>query len=141
MIAPLDDSSPNRAMVEVIQPPMDLARKTGVGRSIDPMALERAVADLGRMGEEYLDDTARDLALLKGLTAAANAADRPLAELYGRIRAVVHDMRGVGGSFGFVLAGQMADSLHRLLTLRPEDAPLPAVAAHIDSLRAPSPGG
>lgn len=48
-----------------------------------------------------------------------------------------HDVRGNGGVFGFPLAGQVADSLCKLLTQCPASAlPAQIVDQHVDAIRA-----
>jgi HPt (histidine-containing phosphotransfer) domain-containing protein len=122
--------------VLIIPPELALAVKLGPGKGIDPAVLERAEQAVAAMAHSYLEWAAKDVGRLQ----AAVGTARPLGEAASleELRAIAHEVRGQGGSFGFPLISRVATSLYRLLR---ESEHLSAegfdiVEAHVEALRA-----
>ena len=79
--------------------------------AINPEAVARAECTVTSMSEEYLEWVRGDL----------DELDKTLREARGSVRAVdqlprkAHDIRGQGGSFGFLLISQVADARHKVI--------------------------
>jgi len=128
--------SPSGARYEIITPPNRVARKvTQDGVSLEEMerreaevlvesagsyhaALEEQVARLRELGRHLDTEVSEDQAAM-------------LAE----ITRIGHDIKGQAPSFGYPLAGKIADTLNRLLQHPPRrDKLVPALRTYIDAL-------
>jgi HPt (histidine-containing phosphotransfer) domain-containing protein len=126
---------------EVIVPPNKL--KKAVGKAVaagapgqdDPVArAEAALAELSTEFSSWMDteckrlDQARRKVKRSGLKGAARD------DLFH----AAHDIKGEAETFGFPLAGLVADSLCRLIEHTPDlqRVPLPLVDQHVDAVRA-----
>jgi len=132
-------SAQGQQIAEIIEPPHTIADKTGRGGHVDPAALDRAAASLAVLADDYLVGLGRDMltleAQLAALTAGARGAGSAAPE---PMLALVHEMRGMGGTFGFTLVSRFADRLHGILSEPGTigDARLAAIALHVRILRA-----
>ncbi len=113
----------------------------GVGReklSISIVALEKAQAALETLSEDYPDWVSKHIDQLTALV--VNAAEKPenRSDIFAEINHIAHDMKGQGGTFGYVLVTIFADSLHKFTTKTAgrTDQHLEIVKAHIDVMRA-----
>ena len=127
---------------EVIVPPNKLKKAVGKataasarGGQDDPVArAEAALAELSTEFSSWMDtecerlDQARRKVAQSGLTGAAQD------ELFH----AAHDIKGEAETFGFPLAGRIADSLCRLIehTPDPQRVPIALVEQHVDAVRA-----
>lgn len=128
-------------VAEIIEPLRTLADKTGRGGHFDPAVLHRAAANLSGMTDDYLDTLDRDVIKLEALLAAlADESWQPEAAIHpiNAMIALVHEMRGLGGTFGFPLISRFADRLHGILSEpgRIDAAKLEAIGLHVRTLRA-----
>ena len=105
----------------------------------DPSALKRADDAMKAMGgsfEQWLDDDIRKLQIARVAAQNAGWSDVALDALFS----AAHDVKGMGGSYGFPLATQLAASLCRLIETDAGKAAARAnprlVLAHVDALRA-----
>jgi chemotaxis protein histidine kinase CheA len=124
---------------EVIMPPNKLAKaiaKVLPGAPVDdPVArAEAALAEIAEEFSSWMDAECERLVTARGKlrTSGANAATRD--ELFR----AAHDIKGEADTFGFPLAGQVADSLCRLIEHSPEFARVPfsLIDQHVDAVRA-----
>jgi hypothetical protein len=128
-----------------ITPPNTLAKvKTGDGKGrIDPRLLARAEAALSKLEEGYPDWAAEEAEGLEQALAAAriDGADRD-AQLRRMFRHAL-DLKGQGGTFGFRLITEIADSLAGFVEPPPALSPraIEIIQAHIDALHAVIGGG
>lgn len=99
-------------------------------------ALQEAGAALDDLANDYPLQALARVADLEGALHAL-PADGAAGDALGKIYAIAHEMRGLGGTFGFPLVTDIADSLCALLEDRTEaSAPLrEAIGVHVDSLR------
>jgi hypothetical protein len=105
----------------------------------DQTSLKRADDAMKAMGgsfEQWLDDDIRKLQIARVAAQNAGWSEGALEALYG----IAHDLKGMGGAYGFPLVTQIAASLCRLIET---DAGKFAaqrnpglVTAHVDALRA-----
>ena len=124
---------------EVILPPNKLAKaiaKVAPGAPVDdPVArAEAALAEIADEFSSWMDAECERLITARGKlrTSGVNAATRD--ELFR----AAHDIKGEADTFGFPLAGEVADSLCRLIEHSPEFArvPLSLIDQHVDAVRA-----
>ena len=118
----------------MIEPPDDLKRHALVEGSAEDISAQIAKAEesLNVLKEEFGGWMERELERLDEALAAFVAA--PNSEKPGFFRAV-HDVRGQAGTFGFPLAGRIADNLCRLLDAAIQ-VPADIVSAHVHAIRA-----
>ena len=105
----------------------------------DQTALKRADDAMKAMGgsfEQWLDDDVRKLQIARVAAENAGWSEGALDALYG----AAHDLKGMGGAYGYPLVTQLAASLCRLIetdagkfAARRNPA---LVLAHVDALRA-----
>ena len=124
---------------QFIQPPNTLKLKVGGNRfgGIDAAALAKAEAALQSLAGQFDQWLADELVKLDGARSAiqANGYTTATAEaLYMR----AHDLKGLGGTYGFPLITRVAASLCKLTddeAVRMK-APLFLIDAHIDAIKA-----
>jgi ribosomal protein S18 acetylase RimI-like enzyme len=91
---------------------------------------------MGCSFEQWLDDDIRKLQIARIAAQNAGWSDGAFEVLFG----AAHDLKGMGGSYGFPLVTQMAASLCRLIETDAGKAAARTepglVLAHIDALRA-----
>jgi HPt (histidine-containing phosphotransfer) domain-containing protein len=123
---------------DVIVPPHRLKKAVAKGPQVpaeDPVA--RAEAALAALSHEFSDwmaaecerlDRARRAIITSGFT----------GRTYDELFRAAHDIRGEAETFGFPRAGEVADSLCRLIEHTPErdKIPMALVAQHVDAVRA-----
>ncbi len=123
---------------EVIHVPNVLRAKVGGSfGGIDPAAIAKAEAALKALSsnfDSWLQDEVGKLEAARTAIRAQGMNAETAAQLYVH----VHDLKGLGSTYGFPLIGRIAASLCNLMG-RPEAhtaAPLVLVDAHIDAIRA-----
>ncbi|MBX7249328.1 MAG: Hpt domain-containing protein [Caulobacteraceae bacterium] len=124
---------------QFIQPPNTLRLKVGGSRfgGIDPAALAKAEAALANLSSQFEEWLADEMRKLDGARAEIQAHGYTVATaetLYLR----AHDMKGLGGTYGYPLITRVAASLCKLTdeeAVRMK-APLFLIDAHIDAIKA-----
>lgn len=124
---------------QFIQPPNTLRLKVGGSRfgGIDPAALakaEAALADLSSQFDEWLNDEMKKLDAARAEIQTHGYTPATAETLYLR----AHDMKGLGGTYGYPLITRIAASL---CALTDEErvrmkAPVFLIDAHIDAIKA-----
>ncbi len=119
--------------------PRTTGRKMLLRPLFDMSALKRADDAMKAMGgsfEQWLDDDIRRLQIARITAQNERWSDGALDGLFG----VAHDLKGMGGAYGFPLITQIAASLCRLIETDAGKAAARAkpglVMAHVDALRA-----
>lgn len=113
----------------------------GAGRdklSISLVALEKAQAALTALSEDYPDWVSKHIEQLVDLTVKSANDPEKRKDFFAEIHAIAHDMKGQGGTFGYILVTIFADSLHKFTskTSGVSDHHLEIVKAHVDVMRA-----
>ncbi len=124
---------------QLIQPPNTLRLKVGGGRfgGIDSAALAKAEAALQNLSsqfDEWLNDEVVKLDAARADIQAEGYTPATAEGLYLR----AHDMKGLGGTYGFPLITRVAASLCKMTdhdNVRMK-APLFLIDAHIDAIKA-----
>ena len=124
---------------QFIQPPNTLRLKVGGSRfgGIDPSALakaEAALANLSSQFDEWLNDELRKIDAARTAIGAEGYTTATAETLYLR----AHDMKGLGGTYGYPLITRVAASLCKLTDeehVRMK-APLYLIDAHLDAIKA-----
>jgi len=124
---------------QFIQPPNTLRLKVGGSRfgGIDPAALAKAEAALQSLSgqfDEWLNDELVKLDAARAEIQANGYTPASAETLYLR----AHDMKGLGGTYGYPLITRVAASLCKLTdeeAVRMK-APLYLIDAHIDAIKA-----
>lgn len=129
-----------QARARAVVRPNTLAKKAGPGKGIDAGKLALADQVIVNMSDHYMDHAADELERLEALVdTMENAADDAArADAAKAIYAIVHEMRGEAGTFGYDLASRVGTAFCRYIdALERIDAAAPVVARHhSDSLRA-----
>lgn len=125
---------------EVITPPTNLRDKVSISANgVNPEMLEKAEQVIASLSPSYLtwveDDLRRAQAVLEKIETCSGDDAKPLlAELF----TIVHDIKGQGGSFNYVLMTVVGKYLCRFIEAV-QDAPRPShwpvLRVHVDSLR------
>ena len=113
----------------------------GAGRerlNISLEALEKAQAALAALSEDYPDWVSKHIQQLVDLTVKSALTPEKRKDFFAEIHAIAHDMKGQGGTFGYILVTIFADSLHNFTskTSGVTDQHLEIVKAHVDVMRA-----
>lgn len=120
-----------------------LDKTAGLGKTdrmeiaIDPVALAKAEAALQEMAQDYPDWVSGLIDQL--FEQHRRAVDTPTERKsrFDTISRIAHDMKGQGGTFGYPLITDFADSLYGFTNNRKtiEDNHVEIVKAHLDSMR------
>lgn len=101
----------SRPDVEIIPAPDDLKRKAGGGRPQSAKAIDSVLADMNRVMEAQKENYSRLVkASVERFHRLADDASMPADRRMRELRSVAHELRGIAGTFGYVLAGRIADS-------------------------------
>lgn len=125
---------------KIINPPNTLKKAKigdGPGR-LDPNILDRAEKAVSRMSEDYARWANEDLVNLEaGLDKLRSGTKDMKAEIADMFRMAI-DMKGQGGSFGYILITAIADSLMKFIEGRTEvnEFDREVIAAHLGAMRA-----
>ena len=124
---------------EVIQPPNKLkkavVKAAAAAPGDDPVArAEAALAELSNEFSSWMDTECERLIQTRQALKRAGINATTRDELFR----AAHDIKGEAETFGFPLAGQVADSLCRLIEHSPEFEHVPAelIDKHVDAVRA-----
>ncbi|MEM1138449.1 MAG: hypothetical protein AAGH45_01095 [Pseudomonadota bacterium] len=110
----------------------------GGSLDIDKEALEKAQAAFETVAEDYPDWVMGNIKTLidhhTDLHGAAEGHDRE--RIYTKVRELTHDMRGQGGTFGYPLITNFADSLYGFVgpNAGTSDNHLEIIKSHIDAM-------
>ena len=126
--------------VQIIKPPNSLRKaKIGTGKGkLDPEVLQRAEQMVAKIQSNYTEWADEDLsaleAMLDDLQAGKGDQDAVVKQLYR----ISLDIKGSGGSFGFLMMSEVAGSLNDFLENRSNLTALEiaVVASHVSALRA-----
>ena len=118
-------------------PPVGPSRSSNLDR-LDALTAE-AEAAIARLAEGYPELAMADLAGAEAALAAALDGPAPRPEQLLRLHNFAHNLKGQGGSFGYLLVTRIAQSLCELVPddigrLPTPDA-VPLIRAHLDALR------
>lgn len=124
---------------EMIETPHDLRSKCkplrGKAAEVDPIA--RAEQELARLSVRF-DNWMEDETDAMEAAFAAHAADTSDSVKADGFYRTMHDLRGQSETFGYPLAGEVADNLCRLLETVPDRKLIPTaiVERHVQAIRA-----
>lgn len=107
--------------------------------SISLEALEEAEKALNKMSEDYPDWVAGLIVKLQEQHGRCVDTPEKRHEFFEEINHIAHDMKGQGGTFGYPLITNFADSLYGFTIKRPGDITdnqIELVKSHVDSMRA-----
>ena len=125
---------------QIIKPPNNLRKaKEGSGKAmLDPAVLERAekvVEDLQKNYTEWADEDLGALeAALDRLQTGGDGGEKVVKDLFR----ISLDLKGSGGSFGYLMISEVAGSLNNFLGRRTDFSLLDmeVIDAHVSALRA-----
>ena len=103
--------------LEIINPPNTLKSKVSVGGpgAVDPAALERAEKVIAGMAGSYLKWVQDDLVKIAGAYDKLVSGQHDRKQVLSEIFQISHDMKGQGGSFGYVLMTSVGNELCRII--------------------------
>jgi chemotaxis protein histidine kinase CheA len=126
--------------VQIINTPNNLRKaKVGEGKGkLDPAVLERAERVVEKIQNEYTEWADDDLGALEAALADLQSGGEDQTPILKDLYRLALDLKGSGGSFGYLMMSEVAASLHdflgdrtRLTTLEIE-----VVSSHVSTLRA-----
>lgn len=124
---------------EVINPPHKLASKVGTGGpgAVTPEVLEQAEQVIVGMTDNYLEWVERDLDALDTAFGALEAEPDRAVEHVRTIFGISHDIKGQGGSFGYLLMTAIGNELCRFIEARETVGPgdVEVIRLHIDAMK------
>lgn len=125
---------------EFIKTPNNLSKaKIGSGKGkLDPTVLQRAEKVVEKIQSDYTDWADEDLGALEAAAAALQAGEGDRETTVKDIYRISLDIKGSGGSFGFVMMSEVAASLNEFMAGRRDFTPLDidVIASHVSALRA-----
>jgi len=107
--------------------------------SISPEALEEAEKALGKMSEDYPDWVSNIIGKLQEQHGRCVDTPEMRRDCFEEINHMAHDMKGQGGTFGYPLITNFADSLYGFTIQRPgeiTDSQVELIKSHLDAMRA-----
>lgn len=105
--------------------------------NINADTIRRAEEAVGKLADQYRGWVRGDIEKLRECLDAATAGGPARGDAYKRIRAIAHDMRGQGTTFGYPLVTRVAKSISQTLKALPEDGDADAaLLAHVDAVDA-----
>jgi len=125
---------------QFIKTPNNLRKaKIGSGKGkLDPAVLDRAEKVVERIQSDYTQWADEDLGALEAALAALQAGDGDNEAIIRDLYRISLDIKGSGGSFGFLMMSEVAASLNEFLSRRTAFSTLDieVVASHVSALRA-----
>lgn len=125
---------------QIIQVPNLLRAKIGPGKGIDKALVQKADQAISAKAGEFLDRARDEIQLLDQKTAAMEAAtdDAVCKIAQQEAYAIVHELRGEAGTYGYKLVSTIANAQCRYIEdLAEGTTAVPAIIrAHTDALRA-----
>ena len=107
---------------------------------ISPEALEKAEQALSKMSEDYPDWVSSLIVKLQEQHGRCVDSPELRNDCFGAINHIAHDMKGQGGTFGYPLITNFADTLYGFTTTRSDDVisdrQIELVKSHLDAMRA-----
>jgi len=125
--------------VKYFPPPKTLRRKIGKGFEFDLNQMAQVQKEVNAWSENFQDWTKEYIERLQSARAACGPADQKRRRaLFGEMNIMAHELRGLGGTFGFPLVTSVARSLFDLtqFSLDQSDDCVSLVGTHIDTLKA-----
>ena len=102
---------------------------------IDADTFRRAEEAVSKLAEQYREWAQSDIEMLRDLLTKLNADSPDRADVYDKIRAIAHDMRGQGSTFGYPLITRIARSISHTIKEGSGDEAIDAlVQAHVDAM-------
>ncbi len=125
--------------VRYFPPPKTLRRKIGKGFEFDLQQMAQIQKEVNEWSENFQDWTREYLERLETARRACAQADRKRRRaLFDEMNVMAHELRGLGGTFGFPLVTSVARSLYDLtqFSLDRSDDCVALVGNHVDTLKA-----
>lgn len=105
--------------------------------NINADTIRRAEEAVGKLADQYRGWVRGDIEKLRECLDAAKAAGSARDDAYKQVRAIAHDMRGQGTTFGYPLVTRVAKSISQTLKALPAGGDADAILlAHIDAVEA-----
>ncbi|MBT6094336.1 MAG: hypothetical protein HOH04_05605 [Rhodospirillaceae bacterium] len=130
----------NRQSVKIVAPKHAIGDKVRVGgeHAVTTALLDKVDRDIvANLGSQYLEWVSDDLRKLEAALAELHSGDDIESSSMRRFRAVLHEIRGMGGTFGFQLVSTIADQMHRMVHKFDaiDAARIDALTVHTDALK------
>lgn len=105
--------------------------------NVNADTIRRAEEAVGKLADQYRGWVRSDIEKLRECLEAARAGGNARTDAYKRVRAIAHDMRGQGTTFGYPLVTRIAKSISQTLKDLPADGDADAaLLAHVDAVEA-----
>jgi chemotaxis protein histidine kinase CheA len=126
--------------VQIIKAPNNLRKaKQGSGKGkLDPAVLERAEKVVEKIQSDYTEWADEDLGALEATLAKLQEGKEDRETVVKDLYRISLDIKGSGGSFGFLMMSEVAGSLNDFLDKRTDLTALDmdVIAQHVSALRA-----
>lgn len=125
---------------QIIKAPNNLRKaKQGTGKGkLDPAVLQRAEKAVEKIQRDYTEWADEDLGALEATLATLQAGKEDQETVVKNLYRISLDIKGSGGSFGFLMMSEVAASLNNFLDNRTDltGLDIDVVASHVTTLRA-----
>lgn len=129
----------DKPKVEFIDNPNPIRRKVRVEQGVDPQNLiRRADNQVAKLAGEFEQIFAENILALGAAMTALRQSNGEDEDALGKLRSLLHDLRGQAGSFGYPLVSQVGDSACKFIDLSSEigATEVEVLNMHVDALKA-----
>lgn len=129
----------DKPKVEFIDNPNPIRRKVRVEQGVDPQNLiRRADNQVAKLAGEFEQIFAENILALGAAMTALRQSNGEDEDALGKLRSLLHDLRGQAGTFGYPLVSQVGDSACKFIDLSSEigATEVEVLNMHIDALKA-----
>ncbi len=130
----------NGKPVNIVVPKHAIGDKVRIGgqHAVTPAVLDKVDRDIvANLGPQYLEWVGKDLQKLDAALERLQSGDGIESPSMKEFRALLHEIRGMGGTFGFQLVSTIADQMHRMVHKfdAVDEARIGALSVHTDALK------
>lgn len=129
----------NTPKVEFIDNPNPIRQKVRIEQGVDPQNLiKRADKQVAKLSVEFEQIFAENILALSDAMSALRKTEGDDDVALGRLRSLLHDLRGQAGTFGYPLVSQVGDSACKFIDLSEKIGPTETevLGMHVDALKA-----
>ncbi|MFX4220488.1 MAG: hypothetical protein ACMVO3_05585 [Thalassobaculum sp.] len=129
----------DKPKVEFIDNPNPIRRKVRVEQGVDPQNLiRRADNQVAKLAGEFEQIFAENILALGAAMTALRQSNGEDEDALGKLRSLLHDLRGQAGTFGYPLVSQVGDSACKFIDLSSEigATEVEVLNMHVDALKA-----
>lgn len=129
----------DKPKVEFIDNPNPIKKKVRLEQGVDPKNLiNRADKQVAKLSGEFEEIFAENILALSEAMSTLKQSAGDDDDALGRLRGLLHDLRGQAGTFGYPLVSQVGDSACKFIDLSDEvgATETEVLSMHVDALKA-----